>query len=669
MKNYLAAFVGGSAPLHVASYSKETHFYLNDDQQCYIAIDVQRCIFDQYSLYQSPSFRAALRYLPDYDRQIERVYTTMHKDPHIRKKIGQGCSYIHQEYNALIQSKREKEARAELAEKERAQHLERLANSHQLASEFKRQETHLYAVHKDYVSLAKTVENASYAERLGARAQAVYEALKQPVYTSKHYTLTQAQESLLIDYGIQSSQYTHLLGNQLQQYIHGELITLIDYSIKRIDRPSEHEWLGYFINAIHVANCCARCVEPLGVLDFAWSAVDALSLCNPATFESEYLTAVCAAAVHLAKVDKCIVDLCKQGEIEPFILGAWSGISSLASLIRHPIDSFTQMVYHLATIIRRLDEVPNTLFTGHIDQAHKKAISLVDDFVQFQIDAARAFVETPENEVIAKATATAFETIVLHACAKAVCSIAHQAVNAITSSEHAQQIAHRAHTLVKNVERSRLETCNEALMTAEGIEIAEIRAGTQVAVGGSEPLGSIPKYISKTIDYILADEAAISNLAEKYKTFKLAQYTQELGFESVQITERYLKHIFGIEIEEVVKRSGLVKKRLSGFHHDYLENLERNGRISVTKNELNNKFISKKDLLFEGKIYEAKTFFPKQWTYEECIENIAESLRTIDSAPKLDKGRWVVEARTHDGIKIVHVIEQNGKLVTSYPIF
>ena len=48
-----------------------------------------------------------------------------------------------------------------------------------------------------------------------------------------------------------------------------------------------------------------------------------------------------------------------------------------------------------------------------------------------------------------------------------------------------------------------------------------------------------------------------------------------MGLASVKITEKYLKHVFGMEAVEFIERTGKIKRKINGFHHDYLEAIRK----------------------------------------------------------------------------------------------
>lgn len=652
MPNYLVAFVCKSLPLYAAPYTKETHFYLNEQQQFYIPKEIQLLIFNQYPLYNSTAFCAALHYLPDFQHQIERVYNAMTSNSHVCKQLGSGRAYVQQAYHAIEQHKREQYLRQQQEEKKQLEHQQ--IKNIQLA--FKQQEIVLTTVLQEYDQLLTLNTNACQ-QRMLSRQIAIKQALQQPVYTTKDYALSHKQAALLAHYNIDSNPYTKLLGNQLQHQLHIELLAWLSDAFHHIDygQQTRQNWLGTFIEAAHTANKLGRCFEPLLILDFAWSAIDSLASCGPPVFESEYLTAMCAAAVHLAKVDKHMLQLCKDGNVKPFINGAVQGITSVASLLRHPIDSFATMAHHLSKIINRLDETPNSLLLGNFEQADKKAVGIVDDFVQFQIDAAHTFVATPEEQVLTQASALTVETLALQGCGKAVSALANKAVTVIKNSEHLEQIANTAQNIVKRVQNACKEAAVERGVTTEGIEVTSAEIAQAEVVGGAS-FEKIPKYISKTFSYIIADEPAILALAETFKTFNLLQYTQELGFEFVQITEKYLKHFFGIELEEVIKRSGLVKKRIGGFHHDYLETLEKSRKVEIIEKTIHKNGLVKLKINNYGKITE-KTLFPPSWNREKCLIKITESLQNVCKTPAFEDGAWVIHGLTTEGIEIRHAIK------------
>ena len=62
-----------------------------------------------------------------------------------------------------------------------------------------------------------------------------------------------------------------------------------------------------------------------------------------------------------------------------------------------------------------------------------------------------------------------------------------------------------------------------------------------------------------------------------------------------------------------------------------------------------------------------KTFFCEQWSAREVAENIIEGLQNLTEV-KFENGRFILSGRTTRGLRLELIAEENGVLVTSYPI-
>ena len=111
-----------------------------------------------------------------------------------------------------------------------------------------------------------------------------------------------------------------------------------------------------------------------------------------------------------------------------------------------------------------------------------------------------------------------------------------------------------------------------------------------------------------------------------------------------------------------------IKRKINGFHHDYLNRLEKSGIVQFFNKKVDKLTgIVKADVKYLDFFKEKATFFPSTWTTEECLLKIQESLKNITEI-KFEKGKWEVTGITLEGIEIKNIIEKTGELVTSYPI-
>jgi len=97
--------------------------------------------------------------------------------------------------------------------------------------------------------------------------------------------------------------------------------------------------------------------------------------------------------------------------------------------------------------------------------------------------------------------------------------------------------------------------------------------------------------------------------------------------------------------------------------------LEGNGAIKLVSKRVDELTgCIKTDVWHNGFIKGKNTFFPPNWTKEQCLLKVKEALHHLTEAPIFEQGKWTATGITSEGIKIKTVIETTGELVTSYPL-
>jgi len=73
----------------------------------------------------------------------------------------------------------------------------------------------------------------------------------------------------------------------------------------------------------------------------------------------------------------------------------------------------------------------------------------------------------------------------------------------------------------------------------------------------AETIPKMPKAIKNALPHIFSDEKQLVQLIDKFANtvFNLPMHAGEMGLESVKVTEKYLKHIFGVEAVEFIERT------------------------------------------------------------------------------------------------------------------
>ncbi len=128
-----------------------------------------------------------------------------------------------------------------------------------------------------------------------------------------------------------------------------------------------------------------------------------------------------------------------------------------------------------------------------------------------------------------------------------------------------------------------------------------------------------------------------------------------------------VRHLFLGEVSTMIHK-GKVSEILCGFHHDYMGKLRQSGRVSyvnVRQGPCGTYLVEK--VIIEGKVYgPKKSFFPELMTRQEVINNIWDALSNGQPTLQPNK-RLQIDGVGRSGIKIVCIVDCQGKIVTAYP--
>jgi len=152
---------------------------------------------------------------------------------------------------------------------------------------------------------------------------------------------------------------------------------------------------------------------------------------------------------------------------------------------------------------------------------------------------------------------------------------------------------------------------------------------------------------------------------ELLKAIKLPYGFAEFSHKPIRIA---YEHILGMEIN--LNKKG--KLTLSGFHQDFKNVIEKSGALKFTNKILNEHGCYIADLVTDGLRVPDKTFFPAHWSRTEVINKINEAYSNFIKSgivPKLnDKGKYMIQGFTSEGIEIEMCFTINGEMKTAYPI-
>jgi Bacterial EndoU nuclease len=127
------------------------------------------------------------------------------------------------------------------------------------------------------------------------------------------------------------------------------------------------------------------------------------------------------------------------------------------------------------------------------------------------------------------------------------------------------------------------------------------------------------------------------------------------------------EHIFGMFLK--YKHAGGI--RISGFHHDLMNAVEKSGVMQFLNKKFGMGGIYKVDLVVNGYTTE-KTFFPAYWPQQKVVEKIHEAYeyaKQRKGSILLSKnGIYRLEGKTDCGITIEMFLTKDAQITTAYPL-
>lgn len=213
---------------------------------------------------------------------------------------------------------------------------------------------------------------------------------------------------------------------------------------------------------------------------------------------------------------------------------------------------------------------------------------------------------------------------------------------------------------------------NPIVITAEGVVLQMSNDLKNIGGAGIEIITNSRMFIESMTSGFLAEvKADIENLKKIFACPpKCPQSCPKRGF--AEFINGHIKipyeHILGMELKWA-KEGNLVK--FSGFHHDFMNTMEKNGTIQFINKITNEHGCYKASLIVDGLQVPTKTFFPSHWSREKVVSKIYEAYDQFiksGAIPFEKNGKYVVEGLTQEGINIRMFITKNGQIATAYPV-
>jgi len=139
-----------------------------------------------------------------------------------------------------------------------------------------------------------------------------------------------------------------------------------------------------------------------------------------------------------------------------------------------------------------------------------------------------------------------------------------------------------------------------------------------------------------------------------------------------EFANKYLKidyeHILGMDL--FFDSQGFPK--LSGFHHDFMNAIEKENIIKITNKIMGKAGFYKADIIVGDKLFRNKTFFSAAWPREKIINKIHEAYQEfiMSGRPFIPQknGTYKVIGVIKEGVEIEICITKKGRINTAYPL-
>ena len=615
--------------------------YLFDERQEYI--------LRHYDFYQFHGFREYICELPLCYKYFDALRNYFNSDQDFREYIRKLPGFSEKSFKRIVADLylsdpicinktlyASQQAQEQQLEKQRQEEQEKQQIRTHVEQIITQQQDAIYELYQAYEESEEDIqedddhkENHLHAVRIKRRYEALTLVLNnQSKWEEQSHKLSSKAQQLIKKQHLNVNTYTTYCGNQIQQVLHAEYVAILNDTAvihyEQITEESINNLTSMVVDFTDVGcsyNQAGYIVKSCTIADFCWSAL-------------EYTGAV--------------------------VKGVIEGIHNTSNMVLHPIDSATNMVhgtvfvaYHLAKVLVEVGEIGVLMIA---DPARGEA-KLEDALIKIQavidaIETKRQSMSGPEQVQAATAFLTEFYLTgkSLSSAGKFFKLAKNKAVIAAEKIKETVQL---------EIATAKLSQC--AIAGAGDLEIniaAKAANIMHMAIEEGKVTGKVPK-VSGILSHVIKNENEIVQLKAILKNIQDGEC----------LTERALKHVLGIEIKTKTLATGKIKRKLTGFHHDYKNLLEKDGIIGIK-----NKIVCPKtgfykaDILWEGRSY-GKTFFPPHWSREKVAKKILEAYRNPKKNPHLqDNGNWLINGLIDEDIEIVLVLnKEKSQIITAYP--
>jgi len=579
----------------------------------------EREILEQPQLYMSDAYIALVKKYSLYSAYIKKYY-----EKYVQYGFARKClSWIKGSYKSGMAQRfidlHQEQVRAEHAKKLIQEQAQQAAYHEQLQK-------------IEHELITKNVQTPYARTRIEAlRATAVNDARIQ-----RKVVITEDAQHFAKEYEIEQSMLEHGFMNPYEYQLHTEFIDQLNVAVQLQSMPNkcrEHQVLldtiGYGVSLGLEANHNHEAATATHWADCGWWLLDIL---RPI---SEGIALGCYNTIML-----------------PVNLAMLAG-QAAAHPIAHPVESLNILGQGIKTILfffveefRRLgpQEGPPVDF----EQEWNTLLDRIDDAIAY---CEEQLAKVPSREKVKYVTAFLTEIALptkFFKAGKILCTRMRPLVRTALQIIQDEQIA------VKVAGAAAGE--NILMKVTEGIQ----EAGSAVKGIIQESATALELFHANLMKNLEPEIAALRSLFDnKVKGFG-------------EFANKYLKidyeHILGMELS--FNRKGLPV--LNGFHHDYMNAIEKGGVVKFTNKLFYKDGFYKTDLFLGEKIFPGKTFFPGHWSREQVISTLYEAYSNFIKSGQLpllgSDGKYKINSIIKGGIEIEMYITKKGRIATAYPV-
>lgn len=318
-------------------------------------------------------------------------------------------------------------------------------------------------------------------------------------FVSKKYELNHEATELLKSHGIDSSKFTTLYGNQIQQCLQRELIVFINHLAHM--KQNECNYQAYRLLEIAQAwqffNKQGNLTLTTVSADYCWAVYDGYQKFGNQMFSPEYTQALNLAFHKLLSTELFVAKKYITGDLAPIIAkGTIQAVENVAHSIVHLDQTVKNIGKALGTVawfgVRLLSlpdpESQNYGLIGNSNSSKQIEESIINDVYDFQMALFNKLNSMTEQEIAEGAIATALEFIITDKAIHKVGALAKQVPTMVKNSEllaFSEQVAES----VRNMGRS-LGEGESLIVAAEGNRLAVFDQGAKATAGELIPIRS-----------------------------------------------------------------------------------------------------------------------------------------------------------------------------------